>query len=245
MLKTKVWAHRGASAYAPENTMPAFAMAAQMGADGIEIDVHLTTDGEIVVCHDNVLDRVSNGKGPVCEKSLSELKQLDFCNGCEGYKDVKILTLRELLAFAKEKKLFVNVEMKYSGDQWDKTNEITASIAKECGMSDGIIYSSFNAAPLLKLKQMVSSKVALLYGARIEKPWELAIDKGFDALHPQFLRILEQEMPQKCREVGVMLNPWTIDEPDDIKLAIELGIDAVITNKPDVALKIRQQLCSK
>jgi glycerophosphoryl diester phosphodiesterase len=243
MIKTQIWAHRGASAYAPENTMPAFEMAARMGADGIETDVHLTIDDEMVVCHDDILDRVSNGTGPICEKTLAQLRLLDFSAVRTGYQDVRILTLQELLVFAKEKGLFVNIEMKYSGNRWDETNEKTAAIAKQYGMEDRIIYSSFKAEPLLKLKKMVHSKVALLYGQLIEKPWDLALEKGFDALHPHYIRIYEQQMVQQCRETGIMLNPWTIDEPADIRATLEIGVDAVITNKPDIALQIRDQLC--
>lgn len=241
MSHTQVWAHRGASAYAPENTMPAFIMAARMGADGIETDVHLTTDGEIVICHDDVLDRVSNGTGPVCEKSLAQLRELDFSAGKEGYRDTGIVTLRELYAFAKDTDLFINVEMKYSGTRWDETNEKTAAIAGEFGMENRVLYSSFKPEPLLKLKKLVPSQVALLYSESIERPWELARERGFAALHPRFDLIRAQNMPEACRAAGIRLHPWTVDAPADIRTAYESGVDALITNTPDVALKIRRE----
>ena len=71
---TKIWAHRGASGYYPENTLPSFQGAVDMKADGIELDIQLSKDGEIVVCHDELLDRTSSGKGLLCEKTLAELK---------------------------------------------------------------------------------------------------------------------------------------------------------------------------
>ena len=79
-----IYGHRGASAYAPENTMEAFRMALDMGADGVELDVHLSKDGELVVIHDLLLDRTTNGHGKVCDFTLEELKQLDASNGMEA-----------------------------------------------------------------------------------------------------------------------------------------------------------------
>lgn len=242
MRQSKVWAHRGASAYAPENTMPAFELAARMGADGVETDVHLTVDNELVLCHDDVLGRTCKGEGPIWEKSLPELRALDFSNGMPGYRDVRIPLLRELLELAKEKGLFVNIEMKYSGTRWDETNERTAALVRETGMSGQVIFSSFKADPVLRLKKLLPSKVALLYGDPLDKPWELALQKGFDALHPFYDRILEQDMPRMCRLNGILLNPWTLNDPDVLETAMRLGVDAVITNKPDLALDIRQKL---
>ena len=92
----KVWAHRGAAAYAPENTLEAFELAIKMGADGVELDVHLSRDGEIVVAHDERVDRVSNGRGLIQEMTLSEIKELDFGVRFEAYRGAKAPTLREV-----------------------------------------------------------------------------------------------------------------------------------------------------
>ena len=90
MKKVKIFAHRGASAYAPENTLEAFRLAMEQGADGIELDVQLTKDGELVVIHDETIDRVSNGKGAVRDYTLEELKSFSVSNHFEQYPDVKI-----------------------------------------------------------------------------------------------------------------------------------------------------------
>lgn len=92
-MKTKVWAHRGASAYAPENTLEAFLLAAEQGADGVELDVQLTKDGEMVVVHDEEIDRVSDGSGFVKDYTLAELKNLNFNKTHLEYQNVKIPTL--------------------------------------------------------------------------------------------------------------------------------------------------------
>ena len=114
---TKIFAHRGASAYAPENTMEAFHLAAKQGADGIELDVHVTKDGEVVVTHDEKIDRVSNGSGFVKDMTLRELKRLSFHNHMESYVGAGIPTLREVLEFVKTTTMAVNIELK-TGLYW-------------------------------------------------------------------------------------------------------------------------------
>ena len=98
---TKVFAHRGASGYAPENTLQAFHLAQEQGADGIELDVQLTKDGEVVVIHDETINRTSTGKGYVRDYTLAELKKFSFHNHMEKYKGVKIPTLQEVLELVK------------------------------------------------------------------------------------------------------------------------------------------------
>ena len=121
-MKTKVWAHRGASAYAPENTLEAFLLAAEQGADGVELDVQLTKDGEMVVVHDEEIDRVSDGSGFVKDYTLAELKILNFNKTHPEYQDVKIPTLREVYEALKPTGMTINVELK-TGIFWYKDLE--------------------------------------------------------------------------------------------------------------------------
>ena len=109
---TKIFAHRGASAYAPENTLPAFELAERQGADGIELDVQLTKDGEVAVIHDEKIDRTGTGEGFVRDFTLAELKSLSFHNQMEEYRGVKIPTLREVLELVKPGNMAVNIELK-------------------------------------------------------------------------------------------------------------------------------------
>ena len=115
-MKTKVWAHRGASAYAPENTLEAFLLAAEQGADGVELDVQLTKDGEMVVVHDEEIDRVSDGSGFVKDYTLAELKNLNFNKTHPEYQNVKIPTLREVYEALKPTGMTINVELKTAHD---------------------------------------------------------------------------------------------------------------------------------
>ena len=109
-----IYAHRGASGYAPENTLEAFELAARMGADGVELDVHIARDGELVVAHDEAVDRVANGTGLICRMTTAELKQLRFNRTHPEYERATIPTLREVFELLKPTGLKINVELKNS-----------------------------------------------------------------------------------------------------------------------------------
>ena len=111
MEKTLVWAHRGASGYAPENTMEAFRMAEEMGADGIELDVQMTKDGELVIIHDETINRVCDGKGWVKDFTLAQLRKYNFNKTHPEYLRCEIPTLEEVYAWIKTTNLTVNVEI--------------------------------------------------------------------------------------------------------------------------------------
>ena len=115
MLK-KIFAHRGASAYAPENTLPAFEKAVDIGADGVELDIHLSRDGRLVVIHDEMLDRTTNGHGFVKDFTLAELKKLDVSKTMtnSGFCNLRIPTLGEVYELLADTELLVNVEVKNS-----------------------------------------------------------------------------------------------------------------------------------
>ena len=114
MKQPKIFAHRGASSYAPETTLPAFALAASQGADGIELDVHLTRDGQLVVIHDETLERTTNGSGWVKDHTLAQLQQLRADNHMPGFADASIPTLEQVLELVKPTGMLVNIELKTS-----------------------------------------------------------------------------------------------------------------------------------
>ena len=141
---TKVFAHRGASGYAPENTLEAFALAGEQGAQGIELDVQLTKDGEVVVIHDETIDRVSTGKGAVRDYTLEELRRFSFHNHKKEYEGVQIPTLREVLEQVKPGGMEVNIELKTGIYWYPGLEEKTVELVKAAGMENRVIYSSFN-----------------------------------------------------------------------------------------------------
>lgn len=151
--KIKVWAHRGASGYAPENTMDAFRKAIEMKADGIELDVHLTKDGEVVVIHDEVLDRVSDGTGRVQDFTYNELKKFNFNKLHPEYKEEEIPTLEEVYQLIKPTDLTINVEMKTGNTFYPGMEDKVLELTKKYDMMDRIIVSSFNHYTIRSMKE--------------------------------------------------------------------------------------------
>ncbi len=236
---TKIWAHRGSSAYSPENTLDAFMLAIQMKADGIELDVHMTSDGKVVVSHDGTIDRCSDGRGKISEMTYTQLLQYNYSAGFrDKYNNVKIPLLYEVYDLIRSYDMTVNVEIKANGDEFiEKIYEID----RNSQMSDRIIYSSFNHFSLVRMKEInPSAFIAPLYGEGIVKPWVYANSFGAKALHPQYNEIYRIENYVKSsHEAGIRVHPWTVDGENDIKKLIDLGVDAIITNRPDAAVKIR------
>lgn len=235
--RTLVWAHRGASAYAPENTLEAFKLAIDMKADGIETDVHLSKDGHIMVLHDEKLDRTSNGQGKVTDYTLEELKHFDL-----GYKfygkltGVRIPTAEEMFELFKDTGMTINIEIK-SADP--AIIPALVESVKKYGMQDKIYYSSFDHEQLMRMKRLdPNAKIAPLYGFNMVKPWLYAENMGAWATHPRFNQIdLYPEMVEECHKRGIRVNPWTPDDPEVCKHLSEVGVDGIITNTPDVVKK--------
>ena len=233
-----IMGHRGSSAYSPENTLPAFAMAADMGAFGVELDVMHTKDGELVVCHDMDLARVCGAEGFVHDLTLEELRSHNYAGKyAEKYGKVDIPTLEEVYNLLKPRGLYINVELKHSGTEFvRKVHDLTI----KCGMQDKIIYSAFNHFNLTDLLEYDPTVfVAPLYGAELVKPADYAKLFGAKAIHPHFSQLLTHpDIVERAHELGIRVHTWTVDEPEHIRLLCEMDVDAIITNKPDIALEI-------
>lgn len=235
-----IFGHRGASAYAPENTLPAFELAADMNAFGVELDVHLTKDGKLAVIHDGEISRVSDGSGKVSEMTLDELRAYNFAAkfpGGERFGKVAIPTLDEVYELLAPRGLCVNVEIKANGRDFVRK---VHDCAVAHGMRERVIYSSFNHWNLTDLLEYDGEAfVAPLYGAEIVKPADYAALFGARAIHPHYSQILNHpDIVARAAELGVRVHPWTVDDPEAIKRLCELNVGAIITNKPDLALKI-------
>ena len=185
-----IYGHRGASAYAPENTLEAFRLAMDMGADGFELDVHLSKDGELVVIHDETVDRTTDGAGLVRELTLAQLKALDASNGKEAYRGARIPTLEEVFELIRDTRHLVNVEIKTDECFYPGLEEKCLELAARMGVEDRVIYSSFNHFTLLKLRQLKPDlKLGMLFGDIMVNPWEYARQLNVDYLHPMKLNI--------------------------------------------------------
>lgn len=242
MSTTKIWAHRGASAYAPENTLAAFALAAEMEADGIELDVHLTADDQLVVAHDEQVDRVSNGQGYIRRMTLEELRTLDFGAHHPRYRGEKIPTLAEVYDLIRPTKMTINVEIKSGIVLYPGIEEKLVTLTREAGMTGRVIYSSFNHYSLMALRQLEpEAPIGLLYSCALVDPWLYAQHLKANALHPLYLTLQAPGLVEGCRATGIKLHPWTVDDPTAMGRLMAMNIDAVITNKPDVARAVREQ----
>lgn len=238
-MKTKVWAHRGASAYAPENTLEAFGLAAEQKADGVELDVHLSKDGKLVVAHDETLERVSNAEGYLKDYTLEELKQFCFNKLHPEYEAARIPTLEEVYGLLKPTGLEINVEIKTGIFFYPGIEEKLIELERTMGMEGRILYSSFNHYSAMKMKKLdPGSRVGLLYSEGFIDVPGYAARLGADALHPALYDLQYEGYLEDCRKNNLLVHVWTVDEEEEIRALVQNGIDAVITNKPDVARRI-------
>lgn len=241
--KTKVWAHRGASGYAPENTLDAFRKAVEMGADGIELDVQMTKDGELVVIHDETIDRVSNGKGWVKDYTYEELKKFNFNKTHLEYTKEEIPTLEQVYLLIKSTNLTINVEIKTGIVFYPGIEERVLELTERLGMKERVIYSSFNHYTIRKIKELdPQAKTGMLYEDGIIDAVDYACDVvKADALHPAGYNVFYSGFLERCRERKRLLHVWTINEEKHMRMLCEAGVDALITNYPDIAKKIRDE----
>ncbi|SEN07769.1 glycerophosphodiester phosphodiesterase [Lihuaxuella thermophila] len=233
MAQTQICAHRGCSAVAPENTLAAFQMAIESGADGIELDVHLTRDGEIVVLHDETVDRTSDGTGWVKDLELSEIKRLDSGRWfSEKYRGETIPTLSEVLELVRETNLWINIELKNNIVIYPRMEELVVEAVERYGLQDRVILSSFNHHSLRHLKlYRPGLELAALFGAGLYEPWVYAEHLGVDAIHPYYPAVTD-EMIAGCHARGIRVRPYTVDDRKQMERLISANADAIITNFP-------------
>lgn len=240
---TKIFAHRGASAYAPENTVEAFALAMEQGADGIELDVQMTKDGQVVVIHDETIDRVSDGTGAVRDYTLEELKKFHFSNHMENYENAAIPTLKKVLDLIKSSNMLLNIELKTGIYWYPNLEEKTMELVKEAGMEDRVIYSSFNHYSIKKILELDShAECAFLYSDVILNVDKYAKNAGVCGLHPAVYHLKMAEFLKEYQESGLKVRVWTVNKKEDMERFIKADLEAVITNYPDKALEIRNAL---
>lgn len=246
-MNEKIIAHRGASAYAPENTLDAYQLAIDMNAGGIELDVYLTADGKLAVHHDGSISRMTNGAcdGKVEELTLAQLKSYKFTGKfADKYPDAVLPTLEETYRLMAKTGMIVNTEIKSSFADEGKRREWIAMLlqcAKDTGMADHLIYSAFNPDNLVELhRQDPSAVTALLYGSMESKtPWDVAASYGCTAIHPEYHQVLDiPEYVEHCHAIGMRVHPWTVNDPAEAHTLIDkLGVDRIITNYPDILEK--------
>lgn len=246
---------------APENTLEAFQAAADCGADGVELDVQLTRDGEVVVIHDERVDRVAGGlsTGWVKDFTLKELQAIDVSKARAEYswftnaQDCRIPTLREVLELIEPTGMEVNIEFKTSLVNYDDPSsgeytdvkpghivEKTFAIVSGTGMSGRVVYSSFNHYTVRRVHELRPEvPCAPLFDEVLADPWEYAATLGAKGIHPDYhTLIMYPDYVDRCHDAGIAVRAWTVDDPTDIAELIRQDTDVIITNEPDVALRV-------
>ncbi len=243
----RVCAHRGFSTVAPENTMPAFGAAVALGADEIEFDLWPTKDGEIVSCHDRTLDRVSDGTGLITDKTLTELKELDFGSKFgENFHGLSIVTFEEILKkFAGH--TIMNIHIKPLSFTELYPHDMMVKIVSLIKKYDCEKYCYFMLEPDIHIKQFKEyvPNIPVCVGHNSDRAWEI-VDRAI-ALNAEMVQFFKpyfnQEMIDKAHKHGIICNCFYADDPDEAIKYIEMGMDTILTNNYNaVARRVKNAL---
>lgn len=238
---TMIIAHRGFNGYYPENTMLAFQkVAEETVADGIELDVQLSKDGEVVIMHDETLDRTTNGTGYLKDYTLEELKVFSVGVDRKGlFPRQAIPTLREYLAWLKTTSLMTNIELKTSIFEYEGIEKKVLDLVKEFGLEDRIIYSSFNHYTIKRIQALKpDAKVGLLVEDWIYNAGKYCKDFGAISLNPLKQYALKPGMCDELHEYGIQCMAWTPNTFEELQTLVDNHCDVLITNFPDRAAKV-------
>ncbi|RYM06719.1 glycerophosphodiester phosphodiesterase [Sporolactobacillus sp. THM7-7] len=240
-MRTAVIAHRGSKSNRPENTLAAFKEAIRVGSDGIELDVHLTKDQEVVVMHDEKVNRTTNGKGSIKSFTLKELKELDAGSWfSRQYKGERVPTLEEALKVLDSFPGVLNIELKTDRNVYPTIEERVVRLVDRFRPNLPVVYSSFNHETLIRLKQVDSNAdFALLLWERLAEPWRYTEQVGASAQHLWEPSALSNTAEQ-LQEHGIKVRAWTVNKPKNMQKVFEFGLDALITDYPEVALDLRK-----
>lgn len=237
-------AHRGASAYYPENTIPSFESAIAMGADMAELDVQLTADKEVAVFHDEKISRCTNGRGRIADYTLVSLKKLDAGSWfARKFKNARIPTLAEVLDICKHR-IAVNVEIKTEAVDESIAGGIEEKclkIVEQSGMKKHVVFSSFDPRAIMHLKEIdPTAPVAVLfekkrYGARL--PSDITVSLNADAFNCSASE-LNKKWLTDLRANNIPVNIYTVNDEKMMKQYLSMGVNGIFTNKPDILKNI-------
>lgn len=234
-----IYAHRGARGYAPENTMSAFHQALNCNADGIELDVQLTKDQQLVICHDHTIDRTSSGTGWIKDFTLAQLKTLDFGTWfAPSFAGESIPTFQDFFAWYVTTPLLLNIEIKngpviYEGIEEQLISTMISNIPKDFDLYNRIIISSFYHPSLVKIKQINRQiKTGVLFDDRPIDVLSLIQQTKADYLHPHW-HYLERNWIEAAHEAGIGVNSYTINTQEEFDFSCATNIDGLFSDFPD------------
>ncbi|RDU37749.1 glycerophosphodiester phosphodiesterase [Neobacillus piezotolerans] len=240
MGRTKIYAHRGSKGTHPENTLEAFKEAVRLGVDGIELDVHLSKDGKLVIIHDETVDRTTDGSGNVRDMTLDELKSLDAGSwfGWE-FQGAAIPTLDEVLELLAGTGIMLNVEIKSDVIPYEGIEQKVLEALERHSYKEQAIISSFNHYSLKKVRKLDPYiETAILFMEVLHEPWAYAKTIGAFGLHV-YLPVAYTEMARTATNLGVPVRVFTVNKEKNMRELIQLGVDTIMTDYPERALEIR------
>ena len=241
-MKCRNFAHRGFSGEYPENTLLSFTKALEAGCEGMEFDVHLSRDGEIVIIHDETINRTGDKRGKVKDMTYEELCKVDFSYKFKGkYGFMKIPTLREYFELVKDKDIISNIELKTGVYEYPGIEAKVLELIKEFHMEEKVIVSSFNHYSVMRMKALAPYiKCGFLSDTWILDTGDYIEKRNIEAYHPDF-HMITDELNKDLKSKGIEINTWTVNEEKDILRMIDLEVDGIIGNYPDRVKKILEE----
>lgn len=239
----KNFAHRGFCSKYPENTILAFQKAIEEGVDGIENDVQLTKDGEMVLIHDETIDRTTDGRGYVKDYTLGELRKLNAAAlFADQFGVLPIPTLREYFELVKDEPIVTNIEMKTGVFEYLEMEQKLIDLIREYRLEEKVLITSFNHFTVMRMKERAPD---LKYGF-LAYDWRLDAGEytaryGIPCYHPDYHN-LTWEVVEELHAHKIEINPYTVDDPEEIRDLIQKGVNSVITNCPDVVNRVRKEM---
>jgi glycerophosphoryl diester phosphodiesterase len=228
--------------HAPENTMASFELALSMGADAIELDVHMTADDELVVIHDAKLERTTSGAGLVRDQTLAHIRQLDagawFAPSFAGQ---RVPTLGETLEWARGR-LPIDIEIKWGPRPYPNIAGRVVELVRQLDMADQVIVISFDHRLSKRVKQLAPEiATGVLYGCYPADVAGLARAAEADAVLPN-VNSVDRDHIQAAHDAGLSIHPWTTSDETDIATLIEWGVDSICSNHPERVVAALERL---
>ena len=242
MKRPLLFAHRGFSGMYPENSPLAFRMAAEKtNADGIESDVHISKDGQLVIFHDASVERTSNGTGFIRDLTYAELMELDIgAWKSPEFAGQHIWTLGQLLDFCREARMLLNLELKnyevfYDGLEQRVIDEVCAR-----GMQEQVFVSSFNHISMQRFKELCPEiDTGLLYDKPLLDMEHYLLPSNADNMHPRYMLLQYQpELMDLFHSRGMKVNTWTVNDETAMEDMLRRGVDGIISNYPDLLCRV-------
>lgn len=234
----EIFAHRGYSAKYPENTLAAFKAAAKLPIAGVELDVHLTKDQQVVVIHDEKINRTSNGKGFVKDLTLQELRKFDFGSWfSDEFRGEKIPTLAEVLEEFKYKDHKINIELKSNIFVYAGLEELVLQEVEKFGLKDRVIISSFDHEAIKRMGELDPDiEIAPLFSHSIFNIVPYCSTIPADALHVSYYAVMRRPVLEAI-QAGMPVRVYTINKTEQAEILQNLGVDGFFTDHPEEMMK--------